>query len=112
MKNTHFDARSIAVVIERSKFYTGVFSSIHTFLKGLQNFCEQKYIFEPPYCIYLLRVIGSSFEPSRPCWRRSHLRRAMRRAEGIDSVLIFKKRTEFFKDSIKKRNFLRDQRSE
>ena len=45
-----FDARSIPVVIQRSKFYTSVFLSIQTFLKGLEKFCKQKRIFEPPYC--------------------------------------------------------------
>ena len=40
----------------------------------------------PPLLYILLRVIGSSLEPSRPYWRRSHFRRATSRAEGIDSV--------------------------
>ena len=38
----------------------------------------------------LLRVTGSSLDPSRPCWRRSHFRQATRRAEGIDSVSFLK----------------------
>ena len=45
-----FNARSIAVFIKSSKFYTGVFLCIQTFLKGLQKFCIQKRIFEPHYC--------------------------------------------------------------
>ena len=46
-----FNARSIPVVIKPSKFYTGVFLCIQTFLKGLQKFCKQKRIFEPHYCL-------------------------------------------------------------
>ena len=49
--NFGFDARSIPVVIELSKFYTDVFSSIHTFLKGLQKLCKQKRVFEPPHLL-------------------------------------------------------------
>ena len=50
ISNFGFDAQSIPVVIERSRFYTNVFSSIQTFLKRLEKFCKQKHIFEPPYC--------------------------------------------------------------
>ena len=36
-----FDARSIPVVIQRSKFYTSVFLSIQTFFKRLEKFCNK-----------------------------------------------------------------------
>ena len=68
--------------------------SIQSLIRTINTLCSPrsspKMATSPTGPYVLLRVTGSSLEPSRPCWRRSHFRRATRRAEGTASVSFLK----------------------